>query len=68
MADLSKKSLAELRSEFVDLGNQLSVIAGSRQEYDVEIRARLAKAAARAKVSGLNKSEKDSLREVLSEP
>lgn len=42
MANLDKKTFDELKAEFLDLGNQLSVIAGLRHEYDVEIRTRVA--------------------------
>ena len=67
MADLSKKTMVELRAEFVVLGNQLSVIAESRREYDEEIRARVAKAAARVRLQDLTRKEKEALKTAIEE-
>ena len=67
MVDLSKKTMVELRAEFVSLGNQLSVIAGGRHAYDVEIRARVAKAAALVRLSQLSKKDKEALRDAIGE-
>ena len=65
MADLGNKTLAELRVEFVDLGNQLSVIAEARREYETEIKGRVSRAALNARIDIMDPQEKEALLVVL---
>lgn len=65
MADLSVMTLDELRSGFVDLGNQLSVIAESRREYWDEISKRITSANATLNAASLSQNERDALLVVL---
>ena len=65
MADLSKKTLDELRKEFVEMGNQLSVLAESRREIEIEITGRIKRAAANARVDIMDPQEKEALLVIL---
>lgn len=68
MADLSGKTLDELRTEFISLGNQLSVLSAQRNEYTAEIAKRVAAVSAKVRIDMLDKNEKDALRMALGEP
>ena len=62
MADLGKKTLDELQTEFVELGDQLSVLVETRRAYADEIANRVAAAAVKARISGMNGEELGALR------
>ena len=67
MTDLSKFTLDELRAQFVDQGNKLSVIAESRHELELEIRRRIGSASAAAKVAFMDEDQKRALKIVLND-
>ena len=60
-SDLSKYSIDELRTMFVDQGQQLGVLAESRREIQEEVNRRVAAAGAKAKVDQMEPQERDAL-------
>jgi hypothetical protein len=68
MPDYTRMTLAQLQSEFIQLGQQLTTIQNNRMEIFSLIQQRQAEAKARIRISTLDSIEKDALRSVLSEP
>lgn len=63
--DLSGKTLDQLRSEFVVMGDELSVLAAKRKEYSEEINRRIGRAAISARVDLMDREQKDALLVIL---
>jgi hypothetical protein len=67
MMDYSSMTIPRLHTEFVRLGNELSVIGAQRQEIRDIINTRKTEAAARIKLNTLTPMQRDALLQVLTE-
>jgi hypothetical protein len=65
--DLKTSSLADLRDEFIRLGNELSVIDGQRRQLNAEIQRRVQQAATTERLRAKTPLEREALARALDE-
>jgi hypothetical protein len=63
--DYSNWTIDQLQARFVESGSEYTRLANERHELDVEIQARMKRAAIKTRIGTLSEAEKEALREVL---